>query len=103
MENLIDIFAKLVAAALFIGIAWLWGKVKHYLSVKAAATGNSDLMRLVEEFCKAAEQEYKAGRLTAEARKDYVYELLTDASVEITNVVDALIEAAVYRINKEEA
>lgn len=103
MENLIDIFAKIAAAVVFLALAWLWNKVKDYIAVKAAATGNSDLLRLVEEFCKAAEQEYKAGRLTADARKEYVYDLLTDASVEVTNVVDALIEAAVYRINKEGA
>ena len=102
MENIIDIIAKVIAALIFIGAAWLWGKVKNYMTVKAKATGNDDLVQLVQQFCNAAEQQYKAGMLTADERKAYVFELLQDADIEVTEIVDALIEAAVYRINKGE-
>lgn len=102
MENLIDILAKILAALIFIGVAWLWGKIKNYMTVKAKATGNDDLVQLVQQFCNAAEQQYKAGMLTADQRKEYVFELLQEANIEVTDIVDALIEAAVYRINKGE-
>lgn len=102
MENLIDILAKILAALIFIGVAWLCGKIKNYMTVKAKATGNDDLVQLVQQFCNAAEQQYKAGMLTADQRKEYVFELLQEANVEVTDIVDALIEAAVYRINKGE-
>ena len=101
MENLIDIIAKLIAALLAIGVAWVLGKAKEYLTVKAEATGNDDLVRLVEQFCAAAEQQLKADDPTGEKRKDYVYHLLREANVEITEIVDAMIEAAVYSINTE--
>ena len=99
MENLIDIVAKIAAALLAFGVAWLMSRAKNYLNVKAAATGNDDLRRLVEQFCAAAEQQLKADDPTGEQRKEYVYNLLKEAEIEVTEIVDALIEAAVYNIN----
>ena len=99
MENIIDIFVKIVAALLAIGITWLIGKARDYLTAKATAAGNDDLVRLIEQFCAAAEQQLKVDDPTGEKRKEYVYMLLKEANVEVTEVVDAVIEAAVYRIN----
>lgn len=100
MDNFIDIFAEIMAVLLMIGIAWLIGKAKDYLVKAAEATGNDYLVSLIESFCAAVEQQLKADDPTGAKRKARVCELLVETGVEITDAVDAMIEAAVYRINK---
>lgn len=100
MENLIEIAVKILAALLAIGITWLTGKAKEYLTIKAEATGNEHLAKLIEQFCEAAEQQLKEDDPTGIKRKAFVCEMLTAAGYEISDIIDAAIEAAVYRINK---
>lgn len=100
MENLIDIIVEILAALLAIGITWLAVKAKEFIVAKITETEHVWLVELVEDFCAAAEQELKEDDPTGEKRKARVYELLAEAGVEVSNIVDALIEAAVLRINK---
>lgn len=99
MENLIDIVVKIIAALLAIGGAWLIGKAKAYFAAKIEATENADLIRVIEQFCAAAEQIFKMDDPTGAKRKEYVQGLLVDLGIEVNSAIDALIEAAVYRIN----
>lgn len=100
MENLIDIIAKILAALLAGGAAWLAMKAKEFLKTQAEATASDWVVDLVNAFCEAAEQQFKLDDPTGEKRKAYVQEMLVAAGVEVSAVVDALIESAVYRINK---
>lgn len=101
MENLLDVIVKILAALLAIGGAWLIRKAKAFFVAKIEETGNADLMRLVEQFCTAAEQLFKMDDPTGAKRKEYVQEQLVNMGIEVNSVVDALIEAAVYRLNAE--
>ena len=100
MENLIDIIIELLAVLLALGITWLVAKAKTYINAKIKETEHVWLAELVNEFCAAAEQELKADDPTGEKRKERVYELLAEAGVEVSGIVDALIEAAVHKIGK---
>ena len=101
MENLIDIIAKILAALLAIGVAWLAAHAKQFLTEKARETESAALIKLIDTFCEAAEQQFKEFDPTGVKRREYVEKLVVAAGYEITDIVDAAIEAAVYRINSE--
>lgn len=103
MENLIDIIAKIAAALLAIGIAWLSARAKQFITTKATEADNKFVLQLVETFTEAAEQQLKADDPDGTKRKEYVQEQLVAAGVEVTEIINAAIEAAVYRINSKEA
>lgn len=68
-----------------------------WLKAELKARGREDLAKLIGDLVAAAEQIF-VGEKRGEEKREYVDENLVAAGHDITGEVDALIEAAVYRL-----
>lgn len=92
MYDVITIIAIIAFVLLFLYIAYLL----RY-EIKAL-----DLRRYIETLVEAAEQLLKAVDFDGSERKAFVCAALEKAGYIITDHIDTLIEAAVYRLNQEQ-
>ena len=90
---ILDIAVKILAVLI---TGYILPKFKAYLSAKLSAEQRDELDRLVNAFVEAAEQTLRADDPTGVKRKEYVVKQLKALNYEITDELDALIEAAVY-------
>lgn len=89
-----------VAAALLVGaLVWLVYKLKEFVSSKTKDIEDKKLRDLIETFVDAAEQLLKDEDPTGEKRKEYVVNQLHLLEIEITGLVNAMIEEEVFRLN----
>lgn len=89
-----------VAAALLVGaLVWLVYKLKEFVNSKIKSIEDSKLRDLVETFVNAAEQLLKDEDPTGEKRKEYVVNQLHLLEIEVTGLVNAMIEEEVFRLN----
>lgn len=70
-----------------------------YLKARLSAANQEELIQLVENLVKAAEQLFTAEK-SGEQKKAYVVDALAKDGVEITESVNAMIESAVYSLDK---
>ena len=89
-----------IAAALLVGaLVWLVYKLKEFVSSKIKDIEDKKLRDLVETFVNAAEQLLKDEDPTGEKRKEYVVNQLHLLEIEVTGLVNAMIEEEVFRLN----
>lgn len=95
-----------IGKILSIGIslyAILWALislVQVYIEKMKLAIENRDwqaMIDIVNEFVLAAEEKFLGKKGTGAEKKEMVISLLEEAGYEVTKVVDALIESAVYQ------
>jgi len=95
-DIILSVIGRLLGAAAVIVAAYLTPKVKLWLECKAGTEATNGIILMVRELVKAADQLYKTEDPTGEIRNAYVKEQLKALGIEITNEVDAHIEAAVF-------
>ena len=105
MEEVLK-YVEYIGKVLSIGIsiyAILWAiisLVKVYVEKMKIAIENKDweqMIDIVNEFVLAAEEKFLGKTGTGAEKKQMVISLLKEAGYEVTQVVDALIESAVYQ------
>lgn len=99
MEQIVDIIIKIVATLLLAGAGWLGKYVITYLRNNLDAKEVAFLDSFIAELVAAAEQLYAEADTTGRIRREYVQKMLVEAGYEITEAVQAMIEAKVYDIN----
>lgn len=70
-----------------------------YLKTRLEKEGQEQLVELIEALVQAAEQIYN-GVKQGEQKKEYVVKALAAKGVEVTESVNAMIESAVYSLDK---
>lgn len=70
-----------------------------YLKARLTAAEQEGLIQLIENLVQAAEQLFTAEK-SGEQKKEYVVNALTEKGVLITESVNAMIESAVYSLDK---
>lgn len=96
-QNIIDIAIELIVVIL---AGFVLPKLRAYLSAKLSAEEYAALVRLITALVEAAEQTLKDDDPTGKLRKQYVVTQLRELNYDITEQVDALIEAAVYGLKE---
>lgn len=99
MEQIIDIIIKIVATILLAGAGWLGNYIISYMRSNLDAKEVEFLDTFVAELVAAAEQLYAEADETGRIRREYVQKMLIEAGYEITDAIQAMIEAKVYDIN----
>ena len=99
MEQIIDIIIKVLATLLALGAGWLGKYLINLLKAKLDEKNDARLDMFIRELVSAAEQMFKADDPDGTTRYGYVIEMLSNAGYEITDAIEALIEAKVYDIN----
>ena len=101
MDEIIAIVGKVLAAAVVALLAYLVPKIKTWLEAKISSEGTAKVLLLIENFVTAADQLYKADDPTGVIRKKYVEDQLKQLGYVITDELNAFIESAVKKCNKE--
>ena len=70
-----------------------------YLKSRLEKDGQEQLIQLIENLVKAAEQIFTQAK-SGEQKKEYVVNALSEKGVLITESVNAMIESAVYSLDK---
>lgn len=70
-----------------------------YLKARLTAAEQEGLIQLIENLVQAAEQLFTAEK-SGEQKKEYVVNALSEKGVLITESVNAMIESAVYSLDK---
>ena len=70
-----------------------------YLKARLTAAEQEGLIQLIENLVQAAEQIF-SGEKMGEQKKEYVVNALSEKGVLITESVNAMIESAVYSLDK---
>ena len=105
MEEILT-YVQIIGKILSIGItlyAIIWAivsLVKVYVEKLKIAVENKDwqnMIEIVNEFVLAAEEKFLGKQGAGAQKKQMVIDLLKEAGYDVTNVVDALIESAVYQ------
>lgn len=89
-----------IAISLYAIIWAIVSLVKVYVEKMKIAIENKDwqqMIDIVNEFVLAAEEKFLGKTGTGAEKKQMVISLLKEAGYEVTQVVDALIESAVYQ------
>lgn len=99
MEQIIDIVIKILAMLLALGIGYSGKYLIAFVKSKMDERDAEKLDLFVSELVSAAEQLYAEADETGSIRRGYVQKMLVEAGYEITEAVQAMIEAKVYDIN----
>ena len=99
MEQILDILIKVAAVLIAAGISFLLNEATKFVKSKVSKAEAEKLDDFVRYLTEAAEQLFKEEDEDGSKRLDYVYQNLTEAGIEITEAVRALIESKVYHIN----
>lgn len=98
MEQIIDIIIKLLAAVLVYAGICLAKKACDFIKSKMSAEDAAKLDLFITELTEAADQMLKKDDPDGTMRYDYVVDMLIDAGYEITEIIKAKIESAVFRL-----
>lgn len=69
-----------------------------YLKARLSAANQEELIQLIENLVQAAEQLFTAEK-SGEQKKEYVVNALAEKGVQVTESINAMIEAAVYNLD----
>ena len=103
----VEYIGKIIAIGISVfSIVWsLISITKVYLEKLKIAVENKDwqnMLDIISEFVTAAEEKFIGKSGSGAEKKQMVISLLEEAGYEVTKVVDALIESAVYqKFNKD--
>lgn len=110
MENVLH-YVQVIGKILAIGLslyAIIWSLVsvaKAFVDKMKVAVEQKDweqMIAIIEEFVTAVEEKYLNKSGMGETKKAEVIALIESAGYEVTKVIDALVEAAVYnKFNKD--
>lgn len=95
-KPIIDLVVEIIVVLL---AGFVLPKLRAYLSAKLSAEEYAALVKLITALVEAAEQTLKDDDPTGQLRKSYVVNQLTALNYEMTEQINAMIEAAVYGIN----
>jgi len=103
----VEQIGKIISILLsLVTIIWsLVSVVKNFVEKLKIAINQQDwetTIELINEFVKAAEQQFAAQDKAGAEKKALVISLLEKAGYEVTEIIDALIESAVYSNFNEE-
>lgn len=93
-----NIIIDIMIAAAFVLLS---AHLVPWLQAQLKARGREDLAKLIGDLVAAAEQIF-AGPKRGDEKRGYVNEELVAMGHDITGEVDAMIEAAVFRLNKKD-
>ena len=103
----VEIIGKILAIGISVlSIVWsLISITKAYLEKLNVAIENKDwenMLNIIGEFVTAAEEKFIGKQGAGAEKKEMVVALLEEAGYEVTKIIDALIESAVYqKFNKD--
>ena len=98
----VELIGKLIATGLSV-LAILWSLVsvaKKLIEQMDTAIENKDwetMINIINEFVIAVEEKYLSQDSAGSLKKAEVIALLKEAGYEVTSIIDALIESAVYQ------
>ena len=101
MEQITTIALQLLSMILFVLLIVVLAKYKKKLETEISAGKASELDKLIFQFVSAADQLLKAEDPTGEKRRGYVYGLIENLGVVITDIIKAKIEANALKMPKE--
>ena len=96
LKLLVELLGTLVGCAILTIIP----KLKDWLKSKSEKEDSNNVYSLATVFVEAAEQQFKAEDPTGKLRKEYVEKCFVELGIEVTEAVNAIIEACVFRLPK---
>lgn len=97
MDN--EIMNNVIYIIMSLAIVIITRYLVPYLKAKLTAANQEELIQLIENLVQAAEQLFTVEK-SGEQKKQYVVNALAKDGVEITESVNAMIESAVYSLDK---
>lgn len=97
MEN--EILNDVIYVVMALAVVVVTRYLVPYLKARLTAAEQEGLIQLIENLVQAAEQLFTAEK-SGEQKKEYVINALTEKGVLITESVNAMIESAVYSLDK---
>lgn len=97
MDN--EIMNNVIYIVMSLAIVIVTRYLVPYLKARLSAVNQEELIQLIENLVQAAEQLFTAEK-SGEQKKAYVVDALAKDGVEITESVNAMIESAVYSLDK---
>jgi hypothetical protein len=95
-----NITQYILEAAATVAVAVITRYLVPYIKGRIALINADKLTAMINTAVRAAEQQIKGAKL-GEEKKDFVLSLLEKSGVIVTDMVDAMIEAAVKAMNDE--
>lgn len=97
MDN--EIMNNVIYIVMSLAIVIVTRYLVPYLKARLSAANQEELIQLIENLVQAAEQLFTDEK-SGEQKKAYVVDALAKDGVEITESVNAMIESAVYSLDK---
>ncbi len=102
-DTIINLIVEIIFALFVVGCLYFLGLAGKRLQAEIEDGDATQFEKIIYKFVRAAEQMLKKDDPDGTKRKEYVIDRLRELGVEITNEIEALIEAAVYDLNIETA
>lgn len=99
-QQIVEIVVQIIIALLGLGGLYLIGCLKKWLANREDEQELTVVDTLINQLVGAAEQMLKADDPTGEKRKQYVVDGLAQLGYTLTDIFNAKIEAAVFRLNQ---
>ena len=100
-DTIINLIVEIIFALFVVGCLYFLGLAGKRLQAEIEDGDATQFEKIIYKFVRAAEQMLKKDDPDGTKRKEYVIDRLRELGVEITNELEALIEAAVYDLNIE--
>lgn len=100
-DTIINLIVEIIFALFVVGCLYFLGLAGKRLQAEIEDGDATQFEKIIYKFVRAAEQMLKKDDPDGTKRKEYVIDRLRELGVEITNEIEALIEAAVYDLNIE--
>lgn len=99
MEHLMTIAGEVLGILFTALLIYIGTQLKNLVIKKTESIDNEELRLMIDSFVKSVEQTLKKDDPTGTIRLAEVKRLLVEAGVSVTDIVESMIEAAVYEIN----
>ncbi len=99
-QQIVEIVVQIVIALLGLGGLYLIGCLKKWLANREDEQEQTMVDALINQLVEAAEQMLKADDPSGFKRRRYVVEGLAQLGYTLTDILNAKIEAAVFRLNQ---
>ena len=99
-QQIVEIVVQIIIALLGLGGLYLIGCLKKWLANREDEQKQTVVDTLINQLVEAAEQMLKADDPSGLKRRRYVVEGLVQLGYKLTDILNAKIEAAVFRLNQ---
>ena len=99
-QQIVEIVVQIIIALLGLGGLYLIGCLKKWLANREDEQEQTMVDTLINQLVEAAEQMLKADDPSGLKRRRYVVEGLAQLGYKLTDILNAKIEAAVFRLNQ---